>query len=107
MDAFVMGELHRDKRQKVFDWDKAAQLIKQSKATYVSAGLRDDWTWTGGNIYKDGKPNLEDYTYLSSTWAIPEIELDGVVQECWKWQDETEWDFDTKWPKSALKILES
>jgi hypothetical protein len=90
----------------VFDWDKAAQLIRERQPQRASAGLRGDWEWTGGTIYQDGKPVTNDYTFLASNWATPELSLDGVVVECWRYQkDAPGWDSDTKWPESALAIL--
>jgi hypothetical protein len=90
----------------VFDWDRAARRIQESGARSAAAGLRDDWGWTGGPIWADG-PYAEDetYTYLASTWAVPELDLDGTIEECWTWQDETEWDAGTYWPESARTIL--
>ena len=96
----------------VFDWDKAARLIKERKAKEASAGLSGDWEYTGGTIFEDGKPNMEDYTFLSSTWATPEIDIDGIVHDCYimaskvpiSWGKEYH---SIKWPKSALKILNS
>lgn len=38
--AFKMGEANRHKELMVFDWDKAAKLIKESTAQYACAGLR-------------------------------------------------------------------
>ena len=109
MDSFsamMMGEANRDKEQKVFNWDKAARLIKESGAKTASAGLQSDWEYTGGEIFTDGKPNYDDYTYLASTWATPEIEIDGRVQACYKRKSKTPgWEADMKWPESALKIL--
>lgn len=108
MLAFAMGEANRSKELKVFDWDKAAQLIKDKKPLSVSAGLSGDWEWTGGEIYTDGKPvPAEDtYVYLASTWATPEIEIDDVRYDCFKMQSETpSWDSGTYWPESALTIL--
>lgn len=91
---------------KVFDWDKAAQIIKERQPTEASAGLSEDWEWTGGVIYTNGKPVDETYTYLQSYWAIPELDLDGEVIPCWKYKNDTPgWDAKTYWPESALKIL--
>lgn len=104
--AFIMGEANRDKELMVFDWDKAAQLIKESGCEYASAGLRSDWEYTGGCIFSDGKPEMSDYTYLASTWAVPELEINSEIIPCYKMQSETPgWDSGTKWPESALKIL--
>lgn len=104
--AFKMGEANRHKELMVFDWDKAAKLIKESDAQYACAGLRSDWEWTGGVIFNENKPVFDDDTYLASTWAVPELELNGEIIECYKMQSETpNWDSDTKWPESALNIL--
>ena len=105
MQAFMINMASQGCRPRVFDWDKAARIIREKQPREASAGLRDDWEWTGGTIYEDGHPVRDDYTYLASNWAIPELTLDGETMECWTWEDETKWDADTKWPKSALKIL--
>lgn len=109
MMAFAMGEANRHKELMVFDWDKAARLIKESGCTEASAGLRGDWEWTGGVIFEYGKPTSEHYTFLASTWAKPELDIDGGgIHECYKMQSETPgWDSETKWPESAIKILNS
>lgn len=105
--AFAMGEANRNNPEKVFDWIKAAELIKEKNPQYVRAGLGRDWGWTGGTIYQDGKPVFDSYTFLASTWAIPEIDIDGEIEECWVWLDDSPgWDSDTKWPQEALNILE-
>ncbi len=106
MAAFAMGEANRGKELMVFDWEKAALLIKENGFKDACAGLFSDWEYTGGNIFRDGKPNYNDYTYLASTWATPEIEIDGETYDCYKMQSETDnWDSYTKWPQSALDIL--
>ena len=109
ISAFAMGFANRGKELKVFDWDKAAQLIKESGCHVAEAGLRDDWEWTSGIIYDDGIVT-NDYTYLASTWATPIIVLDENDYdeiECYKMKHEVpEWDADTKWPKSAMEIIE-
>ena len=37
--AFAMGEANRHKELKVFDWDRAAQLIKEKQPEIARAGL--------------------------------------------------------------------
>lgn len=106
--AFVKGEANRGNPSMVFDWHKAARLIKERKPKNVSAGLQSGWEWTGGDIYKNGAPVAEEdtYTFLASIWATPEIDLDGDVQDCFVMKDSTEnWNSDTYWPDSALAIL--
>ena len=106
LSAFARGQAARGKERMVFDWDKAAQLIRDRKPKEARAGLRSDWEWTGGNIYSDGKPDTESYTYLASPWAVPELELDGELFECYRMQSEVpDWTDSTKWPSSALAIL--
>lgn len=105
--AFMMGEMNRGKESMVFDWDKAAQLIRENNAREASAGLEGDWEYTGGTILSDGQPVKDDYTYLASTWAVPELVMDGGEPiPCYKMKHETSWDAHTKWPESALRILD-
>lgn len=93
----------------VFDWDKAAQLIKDTKSQEAAAGLQGDWGCTGGGILSGGKPvpKEDTYTYLASIWATPELQLgNGEKVPCFKMQPETpDWGASTYWPESALKIL--
>lgn len=106
--AFRMGEANRGKELMVFDWERAAQIIADRKPETASAGLSSDWEWTGGAIYANGAPVPKDqtYTYLASTWATPELEVDGDVIACFKMQSETpDWGADTYWPTEALAII--
>lgn len=106
LQAFSMGEAYRGKELKVFDWEKAARLIRESGYQDASAGLGGDWEWTGGNIFTNGKPDMKSYTFLASTWATPEIKIDGNIQECYRMEHEVpRWGAKTKWPKAALVIL--
>lgn len=106
IQAFTNGEANRGKELMVFDWNKAAEMIKETKPLTASAGLKGDWEWTGGEIYSDGNIETNSYTYLASTWAVPELELEGIRYECYKMEKETDnWNSDTKWPESALNIL--
>jgi hypothetical protein len=110
LTAFRNAEANRGKMPMVFDWNKAARLIKEENAKIAKAGLRGCWKDTGGTIWYDGSPiNKKDTcerTYLRSTWAVPEIEINGVMHECYIMQDKaTEWDAFTYWPESALNIV--
>ena len=103
--AFALGELYRGNEQMVFDWNRAAEIIRKSGCKEARAGLESDWEWTGDYIFKDGKPFFEGSTYLASTWARPQLEIDGELTDCYKIKNETPgWHSDTKWPESALKI---
>ena len=108
MTAFARAKAAQGNEQMVFDWEKAARLILEHKATYASAGLRGDWEWTGGPIFADGEPVPKDqtYVYLASNHAEPELELNGDMIECYRPCSETPgWRSDTYWPQEALNIL--
>jgi hypothetical protein len=108
MSAFIRGEANRGKELKVFDWVQAARIIKERGAKNASAGLAGDWEWTGGDIFENGAPVPEEdtYAYLASTWATPELNVDGDVMDCYKMQSETPgWDSNTYWPEEARKEL--
>lgn len=106
LKAFALGEANRHKPLMIFDWIKAAKLIKENKPIKVEAGLSGDWEWTGGIIYEDGKIVKNSYTYLASTWATPLIEIDGDTIPCYVMETkDVKWNSDTKWPKEALDIL--
>jgi hypothetical protein len=105
MIAYMLGEANRNKPLRVFDWDKAARIIAERNPEIAIAGLLYDEEWTAGVIWRDGKPYKDDYTYLASVWAEPTLYIDGEEIECWCYTDE--WNSDTKWPKSALEIIES
>lgn len=109
LSAFAMGEVNRYKPMMVFDWVRAARIIKERKPKTACAGLRGDWEYTGGEIYANRAPvPAEDtYVYLASTWAVPEIEVDGDVEECYKMQSDVPgWDAKTYWPAEAKQIIE-
>jgi len=104
--AYARGLAARGNPIRVFDWDKAAQLIAAEKPERAQAGLRDDWSATGDTIYRDGEPVLDASPYLASNWDIPVLIMDGIDEECWRWEADTPgWDSDTLWPASSLAIL--
>jgi hypothetical protein len=107
--AFARGEAARaaGSKGKVFDWDKAARIIRERNVTNAEAGLSGDLEWTGGPIVKDGKPVPADdtYTYLASVWATPVLIIDGDETDCWISADKTDWTAKTYWPDSARAIL--
>ena len=104
--AFFRGQATKEKRLMVFDWVKAAQIIKDAGAkNYAEAGLAGDWEYTGGTIYNN-RIVEDSYTYLASTWATPQILINEEYYDCYIMEDETDWGPDTKWPEEAKKILE-
>lgn len=106
-DAFAKCRNAQGSPRMVFDWDRAATRIAATRPTEARAGLSQDWEWTGGPIYRDGDPvpREDTYTYLASNWAVPELDLDGVIEPCYQMLKATQWDENTYWPESALQIL--
>lgn len=106
LSALRTGQLNAGRELMVFDWDKAAEIIAERQPKAASAGLSNDWEWTGGDIWRDGAPVTDAYTYLASTWATPELDVDGETIPCFRMQSATPgWGSDTKWPDSALAIV--
>ena len=103
----------KDKPQKVFDWDKAANIIKQYYSEHLDliaeAGLQGDWEYTGGVIFENGKPTNDNYTYLSSNWAIPTLILSWDREEQLEIEcfiiGETRFTSKSKWDEQALSTL--
>lgn len=107
MAVFMMGQINKGNEQKVFDWEKAAELIKIKNPQKVYAGLDEDWSCTAGVIFEDGKMKDDGYAYLSSTWATPVIGMDGERVICYKMKSKTPgWDCSTIWPEVAKRILQ-
>lgn len=101
------------KPQMAFDWDKAANIIKEKLIEHpdlkAEAGLQGDWDYTGGVIFENGKPSNQEYTFLSSNWATPTLilEWDGEEQEeieCSILANER-FNSGTKWDEISLNIL--
>ena len=107
MAAYAMAQASQGKELMVFDWNKAAQIIKDWGASKASAGLEADFEWTGGVIFEHGKPETEEYTYLASVWAKPQLYIDGEFIPCFLMQSDCPGQGAyTKWPEFAIKILE-
>ena len=106
MKAFEMGIANRHKEQKVFDWNKAASLIRTHRPSVAIAGLSGDMEYTSDIIFENKKPVKNADIYLASTWAVPVLLIDGTAFECYKMAHEVpRWGAKTIWPKSALEIL--
>ena len=108
MEAYMRAQASRGKPLKVFDWNRAAQIIAERKPIEAVAGLASDLEWTAGVIWSAGRPNTreESYTYLASVWAIPVLIIEDEEIECWVYQQDTPgWDAHTFWPESAVEIV--
>ena len=109
--AYNRSLLASGNRYRVFDWNAAAGFIQKNKPKSAVAGLKNDMEYTSGCIYQDGEI-ISEYTYLCSNWATPILVLyfeDGSSKQfdCWIYKDESNWNADTKWPDSAIQILEN
>lgn len=115
MAAFAMGQANKGRERMVFDWDKAVEIIKERGLKNCGAGLESDFEYTAGMILVDGKPSTEDYTYLASNWAIPQLivysDSDGGLFDydetidCWLWESDTSYTEETKFPNHLIKEL--
>lgn len=93
----------------VFDWHKAAKLIKKKKATYAHVHLEGSEV-NNGWIFYDGSYEHDEVgvDHLASTWATPMLEIgDEDAIPCFIISDRREggWDANTMWPDSAKKII--
>jgi len=111
-----MGMDHgKAENHKVFDWIKAAKLIREhcmvgelfNAKIEVSAGLAEDWGCTSGPIFSEGSIVNEDdtYAYLSSSWATPIIDIGGEEHECWSYRKDVK--SEDYWHAAAVNILNS
>lgn len=97
-------------KMKTFDWDKAAQIIKEKLKTdnnlIAEAGLEGNWGHTGGIIFENGKPDSDNYTYLSSNWAIPTLIINNEEEiPCYTEDEDSRFDLGSKWDDISLNIL--
>lgn len=107
-DAFRLARAARARGDafRGFDWETAARLIKERKPKCAEAGLEGDWDCTGGVIYQDGKTVTDSYAFLSSNWAIPQLDLDGERIDCWVvLTDPKSFNPTELWPVAAIEIL--
>jgi hypothetical protein len=114
-DGFIFGSakvreaVAKGLPMRIFDWHKAAEIIKQRQPSTAEAGLLTDWPSTGGEIFEDGAIVDQEhaYTYLASAWAQPTLRIDGEDIPCFITEHENphEWDAGTYWPDSAREIL--
>lgn len=106
MEAFMMAEENQGNESRIFDWERAARLIRKHKPRIALAGLDEDWSYTSGTIWEDGNPIRDNYCYLKSVCATPVLYLDAERIPCWRMASQApEWDECTLWPDSALNIL--
>ena len=53
------------------DWVKLEKFIEERDPVEVSAGLLEDWFWTGATVYENGVWQDRDRPYVTSYWATP------------------------------------
>lgn len=72
----------------MLDWEKAKQVCIENKDFEIHAGLFEDFYWTGGLIFSEGKPVDDQYVYVASFWATPILIIDKgeekTLVECYK-----------------------
>jgi hypothetical protein len=82
----------------VFDWVRARRLLTESGVNSAVAYLASDYEWTAGAIWLGGAPSNEEYRYLSSMWAKPMLEYNGIEVECWVYAEAYEGTWSNDWP---------
>ena len=114
IQAFINGEANRNKERMVFDWNKAVEIIKDRNLQNCAAGLDGDFGYTAGIILSDGKPYTDDYTYLASTWAKPQLIImdssgcdfdDCETIDCFVMEGETKFNESTKFPQDLIDLF--
>lgn len=107
-DIFVNGLRHEKNERRVFDWNKAAQILRDRKTLTCKACIIEDYDETVGSILIDGEPALDfKFPYLSSCYGTPCIVFEDCdFVPCWIPQSESpDWTGYTYWPESARCIL--
>lgn len=90
----------------VFNWDLAAQILRDRNVQTACAGLSEDLEATGAAILHNRNPILGSGAYLQSKWATPVLIIDGVEHDCWKLaRDYIDHAIDKIWPQHALDIF--
>jgi hypothetical protein len=87
---------------KKFDWIKAANILIERNPKRASAGLIEDWLWTGDKIWDNGVKE-DSFPQLCSSWATPVLLIEGEEIECWV--SGTFGDEESIWPKAARDII--
>lgn len=110
----IQARLAKDKPVMVFDFDKAAQIIKDRLKEHpnliADAGLQRDFNNTCGTIFENGKPQTDGGCYLASNWAIPTLILswDGEEMEeieCYVLLKDSRFNANSDWDEESLEIL--
>src|SRR4028119_263156 len=109
MTDYYIGQASKGNTGKVFDWNKAANLIKEHNIQNAEAGLAEDFANTCGDILLDGEPVSDDYAFLASTWATPILrDRDNATSyDCYVYETPEDNPFgfteDSKWAGDSLK----
>jgi hypothetical protein len=94
--------------RRVFDWDRAAEIIREHRPKSVVVGRKGDTTGFIEPIYADGEVAPRGAVAPTLVSFLPLVlRLDwGEEVECWAYDFEhPEWTAETWWPSSALHIL--
>jgi hypothetical protein len=89
----------------VFDWERAAKLMKAYDGENVRAGMKNAWTDfydNAGFILKNGEA-VNEAGIVASYNATPTIEIDGRLFPCFRWADES--DHSASWTDAAVEIM--
>ncbi len=112
IEGFLIGDLHRNKELKVFDWDKFTEylLTQDEFPDSIKIGLNGDFDFTSTQAISNKKineiPSVQ--MWLSSTHCIPCFAInDNICYECWIVESETDYNMGTFWPEHCIvKLVE-
>lgn len=73
-------------RVRVFDWDRAAALIKATGARTALAGIDKDWVSSSDSIFEDGRARADSacQAWTENPAMSPCLVLDGKRISCYK-----------------------
>ena len=61
---------------KIIDWEAVKAFIKERQPVEVSAGLLEDWYWTGATVYENRGWKEDNGAYIHSYWATPGVKAE-------------------------------
>lgn len=100
---FQFGHISKDKCDMVFDWEKAAQIIKDTRPYIAYAQLEEDWEKETRKIYQGGIPVYSETVHSQKYRPMLVVNSEKPIP-CFKME------YDTNgmepWPTRALNILE-
>ena len=89
LDPFINPQPFKiEGKVKLLDWERLKKICEEHPNSTIEAGLMEDWDYTSGTVFEDGKRIEPDYIYALSRWATPICLIDYKEEiECWVYVD--------------------